>query len=552
MTRTGAITGALCLAASFSCVGTIGDDPENPKGPDVAALCAAGDLPGPHPRLVRLTHAQYDNSVSQILGGARSPSTAFIDDPSFAGFDNNAEKLVVSARLARDYRRAAEAIAELLPLDELSTLLPCSLSAADDACLDGFIRNLGRRVYRRPLSEAEVERYEALFSRGTALFASGGSFEQGVRHVVEAMLQSPHFLYRVELSEELDGEHLIPLTGWEVASRLAYLLWNSTPDDALLDAAAAGGLATVEGIEAQARRLLDDARAAGPIQDFHAQWLQIDRYENLTKDDQAFPEFDTIASARSMQEETRRFIHHVILELEGDYETLMTSRTTFVDDRLAAVYGLTGSFGSDFSEVELDATRAGLLTQAGFLASHAYPDDPSPIHRGVFVQRRILCRAIPDPPGNVDTNLPMVSPDQTNRERVEAFTSGEACASCHSLINEPGYSFESYDAIGRWRDTDGGHPVDASGSIGLDGALVPFDGGVALIQALAASNDAKACYLTQWFRYGFARSESAADECTLDVLHERMLEAGYDIKDLLLAFTKTKTFRYRMPEEAWP
>jgi hypothetical protein len=251
-----------------------------------------------------------------------------------------------------------------------------------------------------------------------------------------------------------------------------------------------------------------------------------------------------------MKEETRQFIRHVILELNGNYETLMTSRTSFVNAELAAVYGLSGSFGTEFQEVELDDTRAGLLTQTGFLASHAYPIDPSPIHRGVFIQRRVLCTEIPDPPGNVDTNLP--EPDatlKTNRQIIEAFTANEPCVNCHSLVNEPGYAFENYDAIGQWRDTDNGEPVDPTGSIALGGPDTSFENAIGLVTAIAQSDVAKRCYVTQWYRYGFAREETKADKCTMDVLYDNLAGTDYSIKDLLVAFTLTKTFRFRIGEE---
>jgi hypothetical protein len=325
-------------------------------------------------------------------------------------------------------------------------------------------------------------------------------------------------------------------------------LWNSAPDEELLDAAEAGDLDTAEGIDEHARRMLADERAVGPVDDFHAQWLHVSRYENLTKSSD-FPGFDGVSMASSMKEETRRFIRHVVLELDGDFKTLMTSRTTFVNDELAAVYGLSGSYPS-FTEVELDESRSGLLTQVGFLASHAYPDQPSPIHRGVFLQRQILCNEIPDPPGDVDTNLPPADPENnTNRKRIAAFTSGEACRSCHQLVNEPGYAFENYDAVGGWRDQDNGEDVDATGSIRLDGEDASFDGAVELIGAIADSEAAQSCYLRQWYRYGFARAETDADECTIAALEERFATGDYSIQDMLVEFTKTKTFRYRVAEE---
>jgi len=222
-----------------------------------------------------------------------------------------------------------------------------------------------------------------------------------------------------------------------------------------------------------------------------------------------------------------------------------------VNDRLAPIYGLEGDFGPELVQVELDPSeRAGLLTQAGFLASHAYPSSSSPIHRGVFVQRRVLCRDIPDPPGDIDTTLPPISGDiKTTRQQVEVHTSPQACAGCHNLINAPGYALENFDAVGAWRETDNGEPVDPTGSFTIGDTPATVSGPIDMIEQVATSDAAGACYLTQWYRYGFARAETEADICTIEVLNERFVASGYDVKELLVAFALTKTFRYRIGEE---
>ncbi|NUP13044.1 MAG: DUF1592 domain-containing protein [Polyangiaceae bacterium] len=541
---------APALVALIGCTGDVGST--DPPGPDVEALCEDGALPGPHPRLVRLTHTQYDNTVRTLLQLPDvTPSSEFIDDPAFAGFTNNAAALTVSERLARDYQRAAESLSDLIadPV-QMAVIVPCDVATGDEACARDFVETFGRRAFRRALSTDEVDAYMSLYARGAGKFDAGTPFQQGIRHLVEGFLQSPKFLYRVELSQELDADKLIPLTGYEVATRLSYLLWNDTPDEDLLDAAESGDLDSEAGIEAHARRLLDDPRSVGPVDDFHAQWLQLAKYDNLSKDPALYPGFDASVSA-SMKEETQRFIRHVALEQSGSFEDLLLSTTTFVDDNLAAIYGLEGTYGSDFVEVELDPTqRAGLLTQPGFLASHAYTTTSSPIHRGVFVQRRVLCAKIADPPGDVDTTLPPFSEDiKTTKQAVEVHTSPEACVGCHSMINAPGYALESFDAVGAWRTTENGEPVDPTGTFTLDGAKTDVAGPIDLVKQVAESDAAGACYMRQWYRYGFAREETDADECTMDVLETKLRESGFNIKEMLVAFTLTKTFRYRIEEE---
>lgn len=511
--------------------------------------CEADAMPGPMTQFVRLTHGQYDNTVRDLLGVQDRPSAAFLADTAVKGFTNNADQLVVNDRLARDYRRAAEAIAADLLADtpRLSGVVGCEPAADPMPCVDEFIDRFGRRAFRRPITADEHAAFVDIYARGAGLYEGGTAFEQGIALVIETMLQAPSFLYRVELSTPGPDDAVVALDGWEIAARLSYMLWNSMPDDALLDAAEAGELDDAAGIEAHARRLLADARAADPVQDFHSQWLRMDRYSNISKDPDLFPDFDAETPA-SMAAETREFFRSLILEQDATFADLMTSRSTFVDDRLARIYGLAGSFGDTLTPVEVDpATRAGFLTHPGFLAANAYFGESSPIHRGTFVQRQVLCTEIPDPPPGVDLQLPPADENiRTTRQRVEQHTSPEQCAPCHAMINAPGYAFENFDAMGTLRSVDNGEPVDTVASFtNPDGTAMSFTGAVDMIEQLATSDVAKRCYSTQWFRYASARAETSADTCTLDGLHEAMLAQDYDVQELLVALTQTASFRFR-------
>ncbi|HET6585445.1 MAG TPA: DUF1592 domain-containing protein, partial [Nannocystaceae bacterium] len=366
------------------------------------------------------------------------------------------------------------------------------------------------------------------------------------RVVVEAMLQSPNFLWRVELSSPPGDGEVVALSGYEIATRLSYLLWGSTPDDELLDAASDGELDDAAGVEAHARRLLADERSRATVRDFHRQWLKLADYEDVTKDPETFPDWDP-SIGLAAREETQRFIERVVFEMGGGYDELLTSPSSVVNADLAAIYGLTGEFGEEFVPVELDpAKRVGLLTQIGFLASRAFTRETSPIHRGVFVHRQILCTPIPDPPANVDTSLPPPGGDiHTTRDAVEAHTNPQQCAACHKLINEPGFAFEGYDAIGRVRTEDNGWPLDTTGTIQLDGVDVAFDDAVGLAHAISDSAVARQCYLVNWYRYANMRQETVDDACTLQGLHESLDASGYDIQELMVAMTQTTSFRFR-------
>ena len=533
-----------------------GGETESDTGDEGGVVsCEDGPVPGQSPRLVRLSHRQYDNTVRDLLQLAADaePSSEFLADPPVAGFDNNAAALVVKDRLGRDYRRAAETLAgQVTAPDKLATLLPCQPEGDGSACASQFIAQFGRRAFRRALTASEQANFAGFYAQGAGLYEAGSSFEQGLRFVIEAMLQSPHFLYRIELSDTVESGVKIALSGHEVATRLSYMLWNSGPDDALLTAAESGELATPEGIEAQARRLLADPRSEDPVSDFHAQWLDLRKLGNLQKSPDVFPNYKP-GMAGAMAEETQRFIRQVIFELDGDYAALMTAPFTYVNADLASIYGLEG-IGPEFTEVQLDPLRrGGLLTQPSMLATHAFPHLSSPIHRGAFIQSQILCNPPPPPPGDADLNLPPVEGViKTTRQQVEAHTeSKEYCAACHkTIINPPGFAFEHYDALGQWRDLENGEPIDAASEfLGKYGGEFVFTDAIDMIGQIAESQEGQRCYLTQWFRYGFARGEQPVDRCTLDELHLALQDEGYNIQELLVALTKTTAFRYRAVEE---
>ena len=530
-------------------VGETGDDSGGPVS------CDEGPVPGQAPRLVRLSHRQYDNTARDLLllPPDAQPSSEFLSDPPVKGFDNNAAALVVKDRLGRDYRRAAESLAQQVTApDKLATLLPCQPEGDGSACATQFIQQFGRKAFRRALTGSELASYNGFYAQGAGLYDAGSGFEQGLRFVIEAILQSPHFLYRIELSDTIESGVKIALNSHEVATRLSFMLWNSGPDEVLLSAADNGELTTPEGIELQARRLLADPRAEDPVRDFHGQWLELRKLSNLQKNTDVFPNYKP-EMAPAMAEETQRFIRQVIFELDGDYTALMTAPFTYVNADLATIYKLDG-IGPEFQEVALDPLqRGGLLTQPSMLATHAFPHLSSPIHRGAFIQTQILCNPPPPPPGDADLNLPPVEGEiKTTRQQVEAHTqSKEYCAGCHTtVINPPGFAFEHYDALGQWRDFENGEPIDsASEFYGKYGTQFTFSDAIDMVGQIADSEDGQRCYLTQWFRYGFARQEQPVDRCTLDELHAALQDEGYNIQELLVALTRTTAFRYRAVEE---
>lgn len=546
--RLGGVCALAMCSVTLGCPAAPADSGET--GQDEDAVCEPTIAATPN--LVRLTHLQYDNTIRDVFGLDTQPSAAFLDDPSFHGFDNNSGGLEVSDRLARDYRRAAEEIAALVIEDPAvyARVVPCDAETEGAYCAEEVIETLGRRLYRRGLTPHERALYRQQFTLGAGLYDEGTSFEQGVRLITESLLQSPNFLWRVELPIGPPSDDAVALDGWQLATRLSYFLWNSTPDDALLDFARSGELNDPAVFETQARRLLSDSRARGTVADFHRQWLEMSAYDDLAKDPDLYPNWDSAAMSASLRSETQLFIEHAVFELEGGFTTLLTEPVSFVDDDLAAVYGVAGTGNpGEFRRVEFGESdaRGGLLTQIGFLSGHAYADSSSPIQRGAFVLRRLLCVDLPDPPANVDPDLPEVDGEEieTTREAVEQHTSPDACRSCHGLINPPGFAFEHYDAIGAYRSHEGSAAIDASGVVEVDGETLEFDGAIDFAAVLAAHPSARRCYLRQWFRYAYGRVETQADACTLDALAAELEPDDFQVRELMIALTLAPAFRQR-------
>ena len=500
----------------------------------------------------RLTHRQWENSVRDLLRLADRPdlSDSFEPDTRISFFDNNIRALRVSSDLWSDYQEAAETLAEAATSDSavLNGLLPDGLPSDPWERVRALIRNLGRRAYRRPLSGEEVDGHVALFEQGATHFPDMSAFDGGVRVVLEALMQSPHFLYRVELGQS-QNEGTVQLGDFEIASRLSYMIWNSGPDDALLEQAEQGALRTAEQIASQAGRLLDDPRGRAMLERFHAQLFNWDLYRDLSKPPSEFPLYYS-GVGQDMYEEARRFVEHVV-ENDGDFTELLTAPYTFVNAGLAAIYGLEGAFDGSFSQASFSRTnepqRGGLLTQLGFLASHG--GLTGSVHRGVFINHRVLCTELPPPP---DVIPPIPADDgviMTSRERIEMHTGPGTCgASCHgTYINPVGYAFESFDGLGQYRTEELGLPIDSAASFEFADGPVPFDGAAELNQAMTERVQTHDCYAKHWVEYALGRDTAGSD---LDLI-QRMGDAslgGLSIKELILELVQSEEFQARNAE----
>ena len=535
----------LCAVSVAACVGQIGDRDEGGPGDDgtgeaKSPQCANLD-PGTSP-IRRLTRVEYDNTVRDLLGDETHPAQSFAAEEESLGFNNQATALNVTQLHAEQYLEAAEALAATA-VEDLGKLTGCDPAEKSEAeCAEAFIVGFGKKAFRRPVDAEELERYRTLFD-----VWSGDGYQTAIRIVLTAILQSPHFLYRVEFGmPDPVEEDVVELDQYEVASRLSYLLWNSMPDDELFSAADAGKLESREEIRAQAERMLADPRARQAVANFHAQWLGLGGMDSLVKDTEMYPSYDD--SLRELwKSETEEFVNHVVFDGDGDMTTLFTADYTLANAELAGFYGLSGPGGAKFEKVAVDAEqRAGFLTHASILAINAKTNQTSPVHRGQFVRERLLCQILPPPPDDVDINPPAIDPDATTRERFSQHSEDPACSGCHQLMDPIGFGFENYDGIGLWRTKEGTQTVDASGEV-IDGgdAAGEFVGAVELARRLAESETVRQCVTTQWFRFAFGRAEEEADSCSIDTAYEAFEASGFDIQTLLLALTQTDAFLYR-------
>jgi hypothetical protein len=501
--------------------------------------------PAPTTRFARLSHRQYENVARDLLRLQALPVAVatFTGDPRPGRFDNASDALIVSQGLHDDYQRAAEAIADRATSDPAALARIAPATDADvSARLRTFVGSFGLRAYRRPLTAAEVSRYVALGAQGPSLYDGMEAFAAGARVVIEAMLQSPHFLYRTELATGSGAR--VALSAYEVAAKLALALTSTLPDDELFDAAAANALGDHGGVSEQAKRLLATAAAAQVLEDFHAQLLLVARFASLDKDPKLFPDFTPDVGA-DMQQESLRFARSVT-DGGGGLRDLLLAPYSFVNERLAKLYGATGVTGSQFRKVDLDpARRSGVLTQLGFLATNAGRSTVDTIHRGVYVHTQVLCTTLPPPVANAVFTNPS---GRTNRERVEANTGKGTCGeSCHfRIINPIGFGFESYDALGRYQTTDNGYPIDASGAYAFGGEVVRYANGVEMIKAIAASGEAHRCFASAIEEFLHGRLADDAEASVVTALGARSM-AGVGTRDLVLAVVTSDNFLYRLP-----
>ena len=550
----GAIAFALLSTpALIACQGSLGMDYGQELGPDGKPL--QGPKPGTidengnkvfatpefnlegeplYSRAVLLTNDQWTRSVKDVLNLEVAPTQgdSFLQPVGgFTVFPNNERVLEVTNEMRASYQLAAAEIAKDI-LEQPDGI--ARINAGSDA--GSFIQSFGRRAFRRPLTAEESTAYQGLFDIGVGLTGDEPDFVKGADLVVEAMLQSPHFLYRTELVP--DGA---PLTGFEVAAKLSFWILGTSPSEALLDRAAAGELDTPEGVSLVVDEMLASPAATEMAVDVYAELFKFSRYRDVIKSEEGF---DPAISAE-LDAASRMFFQH-IYESNMGLEEILTSSEGFVGPLMAPYYGISPAPAS-LTLTPLGAERVGYFAQVPYLMLLGDDAHSDAIHRGVFLNYQVMCAQLPAPPAVIPP-LTASKPGQSDRQRIEAHTGFGTCGEgCHGgYINPLGFAFENFDGMGRLRDIDNDNVVDTSSAypIGTQG-MVPFDGAPELMSVLADSQEAHACFAKNLMTYGLQRDVVATDQALIDQLAQISMSETGSIKEILRALVKSPAFLAR-------
>jgi Protein of unknown function (DUF1592)/Protein of unknown function (DUF1588)/Protein of unknown function (DUF1595)/Protein of unknown function (DUF1587)/Protein of unknown function (DUF1585) len=519
-----------------------GRTPEQVLASDMCRAPSPGRAP-----LRRLSNSEYRNTLADLLGDTpaneamiAAATQSFPSETESLGFRNNADYLNVSTLVAQGYMDAAEQFLD--PIATNPALLTCTpIAGAEVDCAKTFITSFGKRVFRRPLSDAEVTQYAAIFLGSLATY----DFPTAIRGAAFALLQSPNFLYRVELGAPAAGAAYTQPSGYEMANRLSYLFWQSMPDQALFDAADSGQLSTPDQIKVQAQRLLADPKASRLL-DYFDQWLGTDTLNTaFVRDAALYPNLDPNL-VPLLQRETRAFVSDVLSRPDGSLTDLFTAPYTFANAELAAHYGLSGPSGTDFVRIDTPG-RAGVLTQ-GMLLARDKATRTSIVRRGLKIRLDVLCQTVDAPPPNVNVNLDTSDMSGlSQRQRLEQHRQSPSCSGCHDLMDPIGVVFEGFDAVGRARTVDEqGRPIDTTSSLAnTEDTNGPMNNPSDLGRLLAKSEEVKACYVTKSFRFFYGRDVETPDVCSMAQLLKSFKGNAYSLSELLVALTQTDAFLYR-------
>jgi mono/diheme cytochrome c family protein len=515
----------------------------------------------------RLNRTEYNNTLRDLAGVDFRPAEDFPSDDVGYGFDNIGDVLTIPPILLEKYLAAAEQIAaRAIVADAIRGANTASLPESHrrivfrtpnkpeeyQECAQAVVERFASRAYRRPVRGGELAKLLRFVDLARE---NGDRFERGVQLAVEAALVSPQFLFRVELNrgrkkaKPKDGKPSaeglgVPLTDYEVASRLSYFLWSSMPDDELFQLAAEGKLQIEENLTRQVERMLRDTKASALVENFAGQWLQLRNLKTASPDKTLFPTFDE-ALRQAMRQESEQFFAAVVRDDKSILD-FIDCDYTYLNERLATHYGIPGVSGDTFRRVRLDGRRrGGLITQASVLTVTSNPTRTSPVKRGRWVLEQILGTPPPPPPPNV----PQLADDKkailsgTLRQRMEQHRSNTSCANCHSRLDPPGFGLENFDAIGAWREKEGAFRIDASGK--LPGGE-SFQGPGELKAILKGRpREFTRCLTEKLLTYALGRGLEDFDACTVDKITSAVAAGHYRFHRLVIEIVKSDPFLKR-------
>ena len=493
--------------------------------------------------LRRLSDTEYHYALRDLFPELEVQTPPLPGESSPTGFDNDlASQAASDVRIAR-YEAIANLYAAAVTVDDaaLRELTGCtewSTPTLAAACSSAFIRRFGERVFRRPLTTAEHDRFAQRFTSWTTEL----DFQGAVQLTVSTLLQAPQFLYRTEPIDEIeDGVFQAPVEPYAMASRLSFFLWGSIPDDELLAAAASNELATEDGVRVQAARMLEDPRALRLVWDFHRQWLALDHIlfeEHEVRTSEIDAQW-TALTQRAALLESQRFVESSF-RAAGTFGDLLTGRHGVIDGESARIYGVAAG------EAELPADqRAGILTRTAFLAGFSHRGGTSPPIRGNAILVRLLCELPTTPPPDADLSMPVAMPGEgpkTNRMLFEERTSAPACQGCHESLNGIGFAFEHYTASGAYITEQAGLPIDASGQLASTG---PFANAIALSEELAQSETVMTCAARRWVQFALGRLPVGRETNLATGIAERFVESRGDFRALFTDIVTSPLFRQR-------
>jgi len=499
-------------------------------------------------QLRRLTRNQFRNAVKDVFG--YDVSVNDLDTDSFtANFASiGAATVVTSDRGVEQYSTAIENAVNAVWTDatKRAQFIGCTPTGqSNDTCLRGFIQKLGLRAWRRPLETGELDRFVALAASASTTL---GSATEGARWATVALFTSPTFLYRPELGAASANGGL-RLSGYEIASRLSFLIWNSLPDQTLMDQATSGMLGTADGIATAATRMLNASAGRESVGGFAEEYMRLDRIGTQAKDPALFPEYGTNLQV-AMVRDIRDTWASLAFDDQASFYDLFTTTKVVVNADLARLYGIdpTGLTATTFQTKSLPAggSRSGVLAKAGLLSEFANQQSGSPTLRGKFIRESLMCLTIPPPPPGVNTSVVDQPTDvpMTRRQKLEAHMTSPGCAACHQYMDPLGFPLENFDAIGKYRTTDNGLPVDPSGS--FDGVPVADANGLGV--AASQSVTVAQCLVRKYYTYAVGHEERDVDGSVLNTLATAFKASGFKLRDLTLAVVTNDAFSVVAPQ----